>query len=453
MYYILIKLQESRHYHNSGADMTNGYIVLKKSPALNGTVGIVGAKNAVLVTIASLILVDGISILENVPCSADVIQMIALLEDLGARITFDKENKRLEVDASGINTYEVKPEIMSKMRASILVMGPLLARFGKVKVARPGGCLLGARLIDYHLMGFRKMGALIEEEGPYINATLSKPHNSVGHVRIIFDYPSVGATENILMFATLYDGETTIINAALEPEVFNLIDALTKMGARIEYLKGACLRIKGVGKLQPIKHAIIPDRLEVGAILLAAAITGGTVSIPDARADHMDLFLEKLREMGHSVITGTHATQECPSRGIKLLATPYPKAVTIKTGPYPGFPTDLQAPMMAALCLADGTSVIEETVYENRLIHVNELKKMGAQITVEGNKAMIRGVDALYGNGVIATDIRASCSLVLAGLVAEGDDTKISGVHHWRRGYDELEHKLNSLGAHIEIFD
>jgi UDP-N-acetylglucosamine 1-carboxyvinyltransferase len=429
----------------------NSYILVKKSPPLKGVSEISGAKNAVLVIMAALILTDGISLLENVPSSADVLQMIKLLEDLGALVTFDVNKKILKVDTSQINKFEVKQEIMSKMRASILVMGPLLARFGKAKVALPGGCLIGARHIDFHLKGFKKMGAIIEENGPYIYASLKSYQELPTTTHIVFEYPSVGATENLMMFATLCKGETVIINAALEPEVFDLIEVLTKMGAKIEYLKGATLRIRGVSKLKPVSHTIIPDRLEAGALLLAAAITGGEISLPQARADHMDLFLEKLKEMGHTVITGTNATIDFPYRGIKLLATPYPQPVNLKTGPYPSFPTDLQAPTMAALCLANGKSSIEETVYENRLIHAKELQKLGAQITVEGTgKAIIRGVETLYGSDVIATDIRASCALVLASLVSKGE-TKIAGVHHWRRGYDELEKKINLLGGFINI--
>ena len=251
------------------------------------------------------------------------------------------------------------------------------------------------------------------------------------------------------MFATLHHGQATIVNAALEPEVLDLIDVLKKMGAQISYV-ASTITIKGVMSLSPITHPILPDRLEAGALLLAAAITGGQISLPKARADHMDMFLEKLKEMGHSVEIGTHATSELPLQGIMLKATKFPQAVSIKTGPYPSFPTDLQSPFMAALCLANGVSVVEETVFENRLVHVQELRKMGAQITVEGSKAFVHGVESLYGNEVIATDIRASCSLVLAGFAAQGT-TKIVGLHHWRRGYDQLERKLRRMGAEIEI--
>jgi UDP-N-acetylglucosamine 1-carboxyvinyltransferase len=263
-------------------------------------------------------------------------------------------------------------------------------------------------------------------------------------VRIVLEYPSVGATENILMAATLTHGTTTIINAALEPEVMDLIAIVRKMGAKITIEAPATIIIEGVTSLQPVEHAIIPDRLEAGALLLAAAITGGTVSLPQAHAYSMDVFLMKLEEMGHEIIIGSQGI------GVTLKATKQPKAVSFKTAPYPGFPTDLQAPIMAALCLAEGKSIIEETVFENRLLHVRELQKMGAQIKVEHNKAIVLGVDKLYGASVIATDIRASCALVLAGLSAHGS-TIMTGIHHWTRGYEGLEHKLSLLGGSVKL--
>jgi UDP-N-acetylglucosamine 1-carboxyvinyltransferase len=329
-------------------------------------------------------------------------------------------------------------------------MGPLLARFGIAKVAFPGGCVLGARPIDYHLNGFKKMGVKIEENGCYINATFD-PNDDYKNTRISFEYPSVGATENLLMFATLKPGQTTIVNAALEPEVLDLIDILTKMGANIKCGQGAFITINGVSMLNPVKHEIIPDRLEAGTMLLAGAITGGQITVKNAIPEHMDIFLEKLREMGHEITTGMfqHAGKAV---GIQIKATQNPQGVKIKTGPYPGFPTDLQAPTIAALCLANGTSYVEETVFENRFMHIPELQKMGAQISANGNTATIRGVDELYGSKLIATDIRASCALVIAGLAAAGN-TEVTGIHHWRRGYDKLETKLKFLGGNIEIFE
>ncbi len=430
--------------------MSENYLFVKQSQKLHGSVQLAGAKNAVLVVIASLILTEGKSILHNVPNSADVRHMIHLMQDLGAEIFFDEQKNRLDIDCSTIKNHEVSPEIMRKMRASILVMGPLLGRFGKAKIALPGGCLIGARPIDYHLNNFIKMGVVIEENKPFLCTHLGGRDSVNISRRIVFEYPSVGATENIMMFAALYPGQTTIVNGALEPEVLDLICVLKKMGADIACQDGSIIRINGVNSLRSVEHTIVPDRLEAGSLLLAAGVTGGSISLPNARPDHMDLFLEKLKEMGHNVSIGTHPTKEYSLQGIMLQAIDKPRAVNFKTGPYPGFPTDLQAPTMAALCLADGVSSVEETVFENRLMHAKELQKMGAQITVTHNKAIIRGVDVLYGCQVIATDIRASCALVVSGLAAQGE-THITGTSHWQRGYEKLEDKLRLLGADITL--
>jgi len=418
--------------------MSNEQIVVEQSSALNGEISLAGAKNAVLVIIASLVLTNGKSRLKNVPCSQDVLHMIALLKELGATIFFDTKNNELEVDTRGIVSYKVSSEIMKKMRASVLVMGPLLARFGCVDVALPGGCVIGSRPINYHLSNFEIMGAQISVTGELISARAKKLFPK----KLILEYPSVGATENLMMAAVFTPGLTTIVNAALEPEVLDLVSVLKKMGAKISIVPPAAIRIEGVKELKPIEHEVLLDRLEAGSLLLAAAMTGGEVHLPKAPAYTLDMFLLKLREMGHRITTGEHEV------GIWLKAEKFPRAVSFKTGPYPGFPTDLQAPMMAAQCLASGKSVIQETVFENRLLHVRELQKMGAQIEVKYNTAIVTGVDELYGVPVIATDIRASCALVLAGFVAKGTTT-ISGVHHWRRGYDKLEKKLQTLGATI----
>lgn len=430
--------------------MAGECLLVQESDALSGVVELAGAKNAVLVIIASLILTRGRSTLHNVPNSADVQCILALMQSLGANVAFDVLKKTLHIDTTHLSGYEVSPDVMNKMRASILVMGPLLARFGKARVALPGGCLIGARPIDYHLAGFRKLHVALEEERPYLNATCARGRGQTSIERVVFEYPSVGATENIMMFAALSQGTTILVNAALEPEVLDLIDVLRKMGAKIYCDAGAIITIEGVATLYPIEHTVIPDRLEAGGLLLAAAITQGSVYLPNARPDHMDLFLEKLREMGHEVLVNLDQHAGVVGHGIKLIATQEPQAVSIKTAPYPGFPTDLQAPMMAMLALCKGVSHVEETVFENRLMHVAELAKMGAQITVQGQKATIRGVEFLYGNDVIATDIRASCALVLAGLCAKGA-TRISNMHHWRRGYDRLEEKLRFMGAPIKV--
>ncbi len=370
----------------------------------------------------------------------DVLQMIKLLKQLGAHVEYYPEQQTVEVDTSSIHHYKVSHDIMKKMRASILVMGPLLARFGRADIALPGGCVIGTRPINYHLTNFAKMGVDIEINGDFLRATTLKLQPGTYPL----EYPSVGATENIMMAAVLSQGTTRILNAALEPEVFDLITVLKKMGAQINILPPATIEIEGVQNLNPIEHAIMYDRLEAGTLLLATAITGGQLYLPQAPAHSMDIFLMKLQEMGHSIEVGHNGV------GITFKATPTPRAVSFKTAPYPGFPTDLQAPMMAAQCLAEGTSIIEETVFENRLLHVRELQKMGAQIHIEHNKAIITGVDELYGTHVIATDIRASAALVGAGLAARGTTT-MAGTHHWTRGYDSLEQSLSALGAKIEM--
>ena len=420
--------------------MNTGYLEVKHTTSLQGTVDLIGAKNAVLVIMASLLLTTGKSKLYNVPASADVEHMIKLLQHLGADIHFWVQDHILEVDTTSVNKWRVHADIMKKMRASILVMGPLLARFGRAEVAVPGGCVLGERPIDYHLSNFVKMGVVIDEQAEFLHARADQLHAK----KLVLEYPSVGATENCMMAACLTRGTTRIVNAALEPEVLDLITVLKKMGAHIVIEAPATILIEGVETLCPIEHSIIPDRLEAGALLIAAAATGGSIYLPQAPAYVMEVFLLKLEQMGHSIEIGAGDT------GVRLKACHAPRAVSFKTGPYPSFPTDLQAPMMALQCTASGTSIIQETVFENRLLHVRELQKMGAQIRVEHNTAVITGVDQLYGAQVIATDIRASCALVVAGLMAQGM-TVITGLHHWRRGYDMLEQKLAHIGASIAI--
>jgi len=420
--------------------MVDTYFEIERSLQMQGTMSVAGAKNAVLVIMASLILTSGISVLSNVPLSVDVKHMIALLELLGAVVTIDAVHHRLIVDTSTINRWRVDSSLMKKTRASILVMGPLLARFGRANIALPGGDAIGSRPINYHIRNFEKMGAQVDVEVDCITAQANRLYGKT----IVLDYPSVGATENIIMAATVACGTTRIINAALEPEVFDLIDILQKMGACITVHVPATIEIVGVEALNAVEHSIMPDRLEAGALLLAAAMTGGTVYVPDIRAHLLDSFLYKLEEMGHTIDIGIDG------RGIRLKAISDPLAVSFKTGPFPGFPTDLQAPMMAAQCIARGTSVIEETVYESRFWHVSALKKMGAHIVIDGNKAIITGVSELRGTTVMAGDIRASCAMVLAGLVAR-DITCVYGVEHWHRGFESLEQKFVVLGANIKI--
>lgn len=420
--------------------MIDSYLEVGQSFNVSGTVALVGAKNAVLVTMASLLLTSGKSKLTNVPASADVLHMIKLLEELGAIVLFDERAHTLEVDTLTVDKFAVSSGIMKKMRASILVMGPLLARFGRVDIALPGGCVIGTRPIDYHLNNFSKMGVAIQTHEDFLNARVDNLKSG----KFVFEYPSVGATENIMMAATLARGTTFIVNASLEPEVLDLICVLQKMGANITIQAPATIVIEGVETLRPVTHTIMPDRLEAGSLLLAAAVTGGNIYIPEIHASMLDVFLLKLEQMGHSIEIGVGG------QGVRLRGTKSPRAVSFKTGPFPGFPTDLQAPMMVAQCLAEGQSVIEETVFENRFLHVRELEKMGAQIKVEHNKATVTGVDELFGTQVIASDIRSSCALVLAGFMAHGT-TMVTGVQHWQRGYEALENKLALLGASISL--
>jgi UDP-N-acetylglucosamine 1-carboxyvinyltransferase len=422
--------------------MSSASIIIEQSSPLCGEVTITGAKNAVLVIMASLILTSGKSRLMSVPASDDVFSMMTLLQQLGAEIMFDTQAGIMIVDTQNLKSCQVSADIMRKIRASILVMGPLLARFGRVAVALPGGDMIGARPIDFHLRAFTSMGADIEIIGDTVSARVFA--SSMHGKRLVLSYPSVGATENILMAAVLSKGTTHIINAAIEPEVIDLIDVLRKMGAHITILPPATIIIEGVEQLHAVEHSIMPDRLEAGTLLLAAAITKGSLSLPQAPAFALDVFLESLQDMGHSVTVGADG------KGILFTATHNPRAVSFRTMPYPGFPTDLQAPMMAVQCLADGVSVIQETVYENRFLHVRGLQKMGAQIAIEGSKAVVKGVDELYGDSVIATDIRAAAALVLAGLAARGH-TLMSGVHHLFRGYQDLPKKLNDLGGKISL--
>ncbi len=408
---------------------------IEQSGPLSGSVSVDGAKNAVLVTIASLLLTRGTSYLYNVPASSDVFHMLRVLEYLGATVHYDVDNGIVCVDTRDVTGHTVPAEMMQKMRASILVMGPLLARCGKVDVTMPGGCVIGSRPIDMHLRAFEQLGVQVH----VVNDSVYAEHHGLQSQRIILEYQSVGATENALMLAARTPGTTTIVNAALEPEVFDVITVLRKMGVSIQVVAPATIQIASVDELSPIEHTILADRLEAGALLLAAAGTGGHVHIPNAPAHMMDVFLEKLRHMGHTVTThGEH--------GVTLWATSQPRAVTIRTMPYPGFPTDLQAPMMAVLTCAHGESNVWETVYENRMVHVRELQKLGAYINADAVRARIHGVDALYGDHVIASDIRAGVALVIAGLMASGHTT-ITGIHHIERGHGNLLYKLQQLGA------
>ncbi len=420
--------------------MSSGYIYVKQSGPLQGQVSLDGAKNAVLVIMASLLLTSGKSILKNVPALSDVDAMIRILESLGARIFFDRDTNTLEVDTTHLQPGSIDQDHVKKFRASFLILGPLLARFKDVVLALPGGDEIGARPLDYHIKNFIKMGASVE----YVQGLLQARATQLLAHKVVLDYPSVGATENLMMAMVLTPGRSSIINAALEPEVLDLIAVLNKMGGRIAVVAPAMIYIDGVSQLNPIEHTVMPDRLEAGSILVAGAISGGDVYIPDAVVKDMDLFLMKLEEMGNVVTCNPSGI------GVRLKAGKNQKAVSFKTAPYPGFATDLQPMMMVAQAVAAGSCTIFETVFENRFLHAPELCKMGADIYASGHFAKITGVRTLQGTQVTATDIRAACTLALAGLVAQGE-TKVYGLHHWKRGYETFDEKLRMLGAIIEL--
>ncbi|MDP3788288.1 MAG: UDP-N-acetylglucosamine 1-carboxyvinyltransferase [Candidatus Chromulinivorax sp.] len=420
--------------------MKNDFILVKKSVPLTGQVLVSGAKNAALPILASLVLTSGISVLKNVPHLTDIESMVSLLEQLGAVIDADYASGILTVDTTDIHRWQVSEEIMQKTRASIVILGPLLARFNRADVAFPGGDAIGARPIDYHLKNFKKMGAAITQQENIISLHAEK----LTAQRFVLDYPSVGATQNILMAAVLVSGVSHIVNAAIEPEVMDLIYILQKMGAQISLEYPATIKIIGVEKLHAVAYEIMPDRLEAGALLIAAAITGGDITLPNACAQDMELFLMKLEEMGHAIEINAQG-------GVRLIACKNPQAVSFKTAPYPGIATDLQPLMMIAQAVAQGKCEAIETVFENRFLHVPYLQLMGARMEVLGShKALVTGVKKLQGATVIATDIRASCALVLAGFVADGT-TRVFGVSHWWRGYESLDRKLRALGAEIEF--
>jgi len=421
--------------------VSTGYIIVEKSGPLVGQVSLSGAKNAVLVIMASLLLTRGKSILRNVPAIADVFDMIEIMQSLGAQIQFDQENNIVEVDTIHVQNNSLNQEAVRKFRASLLIFGPLLTQFKSVKIAMPGGDAIGVRPIDYHIKNFKKLGAQIEQDRDYLYGNAQQLQAQ----RLVLDYPSVGATENLMMALVLVEGESWIVNAALEPEVLDLIAVLKKMHADIEIVPPAMIKIKGVKKLEPVDHAVMYDRLEAGSLLIAAAITKGDIYLPDANAQMLELFLMKLEEMGHLLTIGQNG------QGVRLQASMTPKAVSFKTGPYPGFPTDLQALMMAAQAVATGSCNVVETVFENRFLHVPEMNKMGTRINASGHYAQMECTQGLVGTDVVATDIRAACALALLGLAADGTTRVVNGLHHWKRGYETLDEKLRSLGAIITM--
>jgi UDP-N-acetylglucosamine 1-carboxyvinyltransferase len=410
-------------------------IVIRGGARLTGEVRVSGAKNAALPILASSLLASGRSVYRNVPALGDVRTMEKLLAELGAHVE-TKPGGVTFVDTSAVNNLEAPYDLVKTMRASVVVLGPLTARHGRARVSLPGGCAIGARPIDQHLKGLAAMGAKIELEHGYVTARARRLHGAT----IVFDMVTVTGTENLLMAAALAKGRTTLENAAREPEVEELARVLNKMGARIKGAGTSIITIEGVDELQPIEHAIIPDRIEAGTLLVAAAITRGNVLVKDCVPEHLDAVVAKLRAAGVEV------TAE--EGGLRVRAKSDLKPTDISTQPFPGFPTDMQAQFMVLMTRAKGQSVLTETIFENRFMHVPELQRMGADIQVEGRTVVVRGATRLTGAEVMATDLRASASLVLAGLIAEGT-TKIRRVYHLDRGYDRLDKKLRELGADV----
>jgi UDP-N-acetylglucosamine 1-carboxyvinyltransferase len=411
-------------------------IIVRGGRKLAGKVKINGAKNAVLPIIAASILAsDGESIIMDVPPLEDVSVINQVIESLGIAIEYKQEVVRIR--AKNITTFEASYELVRKMRASFLVMGPLLARVGKARISLPGGCAIGTRPIDQHLKGFEAMGAEIVLGQGYIEARVK---DKLQGAKIYLDIPSVGATQNIMMAATLAKGTTTIENAAKEPEIVDLANYLNAMGATVRGAGTGVIRIKGVEKLRGATHTVIPDRIEAGTYMIAAAITGSNIYVENAIGDHLRPVISKLQEMGVIV--------EEDENGIRVIADKPLQAVDVKTLPYPGFPTDMQSQMMALQMVADGTSLMTETVFENRFMHVDEFSHMNAQIRVEGRTAVISGNTQLKGAKVCATDLRAGAALLLAALVAEGE-TEITGLHHIDRGYVDIAGVLRGLGADV----
>jgi len=405
---------------------------------LAGEVAISGAKNAALPELCAALLTAEPVLLSNVPRLHDVATMLKLLRQMGVAADASREAEAtVALDASKVTHKEASYDLVKTMRASILVLGPLVARFGEARVSLPGGCAIGTRPVDQHIKGMQALGAEITVEHGYIVARASRLKGA----RVTTDMVTVTGTENLLMAATLAEGETVLENAAQEPEIPDLAEMLIAMGARIEGHGTSRIRIEGVRELHGVAHRIIPDRIEAGTFLCAVAATGGEVLLRGARADHLEAAIEKLREAG--------ATIEAGEGWIRIRADGRPRAVSFRTSEYPAFPTDMQAQFMALDAIADGAATVAETIFENRFMHVPELMRLGARIDVDGRVAVIQGVDKLSGAIVMATDLRASAGLVIAGLVAEGE-TVVDRIYHLDRGYDRMEAKLRTLGADIE---
>lgn len=410
-------------------------IIVKKSMGLNGSIKVDGSKNSILPILAATLLSDEECILHEIPSLKDVEVMCELLKVIGAKVTRIGENS-LKIITADIINHEAPYELISKMRASFLVMGPLLARCGNAKIYMPGGCAIGTRPIDLHLKGFKALGAEVISENGYVYSTVKK----ISGCDIYLDFPSVGATENIMMSATLAEGETIIENAAEEPEIVDLANFINSMGGNIIGAGTKTIRVRGVKKLHKTEHTVIPDRIEAGTYMVAAVITGGDLIVENVLSSHVQPVIAKLREVGAHI-------EEYEDK-IRVTSNGIIKPVDIKTLPYPGFPTDMQAQFMALLSTAEGTSIINETIFENRFMHANELMRMGVDVKIEGNSAVLKGKNSLSGAKVKATDLRAGAALILAGLVANGE-TEITEIHHIKRGYANIVEKLQKIGANI----
>ncbi len=415
-------------------------IIVSGGIALDGEVVVSGAKNAVLPILCATLLADGPVSIGNVPDLHDVKTTLRLLAELGAGVIV-QDSADLQIDPRTVRSHVAPYELVKTMRASVLVLGPLLAKYGAAEVSLPGGCAIGSRPVDLHIKALEALGAQITLEHGFIKASAARLRGG----KVVFDIVSVGATENVLMAATLAEGTTVIENAAKEPEIVDLADCLVAMGADIEGAGTDRIVVRGVERLHGGSHRVVADRIETGTFLVAAAMTGGRVTATHARAGTLDAVLDKLVEAGADVGTrGDSITVDMRGRR--------PRAVDIVTAPHPGFPTDMQAQFMAMNCIAEGESSIDETIFENRFMHVQELVRLGAEIQVEGNRAVVTGVPKLSGAPVMATDLRASASLILAGLVAEGETT-IDRIYHLDRGYENIEGKLSGLGAKIRRVD
>ena len=409
-------------------------IIINGGRKLSGEVVVSGAKNAALPIITAGLLCEGEHRIANVPALADVKTLGRILQHMG--VQFSATDHAVRIDSGTLVRPEAPYDLVRTMRASILVLGPLVARFGKARVSLPGGCAIGARPVNLHIMGLEKMGARISIEHGYVVAEAKRLKGA----QIYFDVVTVTGTENLMMAAALADGETVLENAAREPEIVDLASALVRMGARIEGAGTDIIRIQGAERLRPLDHTVLPDRIETGTFVIAAAITGGTVTIRRCAPAHLDALLAKVTEAGAQITLGEET--------ITVTGSDLIRPVSIKTLPYPGFPTDMQAQFMSLMTLANGTSVINETIFENRFTHVAELRRLGADIQHDGRTAVVKGVPKLSGAPVMATDLRASASLILAGLAAEGQ-TVVSRIYHLDRGYDSIESKLSGLGADI----